>query len=79
MKSVWNVVMSIIMNIIKAIYQNCPNLKYLKLSLQNNDDVSELEKLLINCQHLDGLVIRVWDRPDSIFKILTESSPVGFF
>ena len=34
---------------------------------------------MINCQHLDGLVIRVWDRPDSIFKILTESSPVGLF
>ena len=38
--------------IIQAIYQKCPNLKYLRLVLRNNN-ISELENLLI--QYLNGL------------------------
>ena len=38
------------------IYQNCPNLRYLRLSLFN-ENITEFENLLINCQFLDGLVI----------------------
>ena len=67
--------------VIQAIYQNCPNLKYLKLSLRNSG-IPELEKLLINCQYLNGLVISKVDREtewNGIFKILTKSSPVGLF
>ena len=41
---------------IRAIYQNCPNLKYLKLIFENTD-FSELKELLINCRYLNGLVI----------------------
>ncbi|CAG8544770.1 19695_t:CDS:2 [Rhizophagus irregularis] len=64
--------------IIQAIYNNCPFLKYLKLILLN-DNISELEKLIINCNYLNGLFIIIdslaafdWD---NLFKILTESSP----
>ena len=39
--------------IIRAIYQNCPNLKYLKL-LFKSSDLLELENLLINCQYLNS-------------------------
>src|SRR5438045_9403580 len=42
--------------LIQAIYKNCPNLKYLK-QLFSNDNFSELEKLLINCQYLNLLFI----------------------
>src|SRR6266536_3406244 len=42
--------------IIQAIYHNCPNLKYLTLSI-TNANILELEKLLINCQYLNGLQI----------------------
>ena len=72
-------------NIIKAIYQNCPNLKYLKLWLRNGN-ISEFENLLINCQYLNGLYILVREAGDTfefcwndLFKILTESSPAALF
>jgi hypothetical protein len=42
--------------VIQAIYKNCPNLKYLNLPLNNNNFL-ELEKLLVNCQYLNGLCI----------------------
>ncbi|PKC60454.1 hypothetical protein RhiirA1_539833 [Rhizophagus irregularis] len=68
--------------IIQAIYNNCPFLKYLKLILLN-DNISELEKLIINCNYLNGLFIIIdslaafdWD---NLFKILTESSPNSLF
>ena len=35
---------------IRVIYQNCPILKYLKLSIKNHY-ISELEKLLNNCKY----------------------------
>src|SRR5256885_14224150 len=65
---------------IQTIYQNCPNLKYLELTLCDKD-FSEIEELLINCQYLDGLVIRAdividWN---GLFRILTKSSPESLF
>jgi hypothetical protein len=68
--------------LIQAIYQNCPKLEYFELLLYN-DNLSELEKLLINCQYLRGLVIFAdlfkesdWDY---LFEILVKSSPIGLF
>ncbi|GBC06331.1 hypothetical protein RclHR1_06770014 [Rhizophagus clarus] len=68
--------------IIHAICHNCPYLKYLKLVLLN-DNISEFEKLLINCHYLNGLFIIIdslvafnWD---NLFKILTNSSPNSLF
>ncbi|RIA99414.1 hypothetical protein C1645_811438 [Glomus cerebriforme] len=69
--------------LIQAIYQSCPNLKYLKLSLKNNNNISELDNLLINCQHLNGLVISTCNSKefdwDNLFKSLTRSSPISLF
>jgi hypothetical protein len=67
-------------NIIKAIYQNCPNLMYLKLMFRS-ENILELEQLLINCQHLNGLYFLItnifdWDK---LFEILTLSSPTCLF
>ncbi|PKK63942.1 hypothetical protein RhiirC2_869524 [Rhizophagus irregularis] len=72
--------------IIQAIYQNCPMLKYLKL-LFINSNLLELENLLIYCQYLKGLYIIFEDAWvnyftidwNHLFKILTESSPIGLF
>jgi hypothetical protein len=69
--------------IIQTIYQNCPNLMYLNL-LYKIDNVLELEKLLIKCQHLNRLkfhfdsmdVTMDWD---NLFKILATSSPPSLF
>src|SRR6185437_8398658 len=69
--------------IIKTIYQNCPNLMHLKLCLKNfiNNNILELEKLLINCQHLNELqlcndCVIYWNK---LFKILINSSPINLF
>ncbi|CAB5304851.1 unnamed protein product [Rhizophagus irregularis] len=65
-------------NIIQAIYQNCPNLMYLKLMIRN-ESILELEQLLINCQYLVGLyffAIKTFDW-DELFKVLTISSPTS--
>ena len=69
-------------DLIQAIYRNCSNLKYLKLSIKNNY-ISELEKLLNNCKYLNGLIIKVeakydldWD---NLFNILIKSSPTSLF
>ncbi|CAB4413104.1 unnamed protein product [Rhizophagus irregularis] len=67
--------------LIQAIYENCPNLKYLKLSFINND-ITELEKLLIKCKHLSGLVIIIFENEpdwDNLFKVLIRSSPINLF
>jgi hypothetical protein len=69
--------------IIRAIYQNCPKLKYLKLLIRNSN-IFELDKLLINCQYLNGLYILTdyidnvfyWDY---LFEILTTSSPLSLY
>jgi hypothetical protein len=70
--------------IIQVIYQNCPYLKFLKLMLINSN-ILELENLLINCQHLDGLfiiinttIVSIFDW-DNLFEILTKSSPITLF
>ena len=69
---------------IQAIYQHCPNLRYLKLSL-NNDSIIELEKLLINCQFLNELAIdiiyesRIFNSWVKLFEILVKYSPISLF
>jgi hypothetical protein len=71
-------------NLIQVIYQNCPNIKYLKL-LVRNCNISELEKLLISCQYLNGLYILVSSIQDrvfcwnNLFNVLTKSSPSNLF
>ncbi|GBC01041.1 hypothetical protein RclHR1_04040011 [Rhizophagus clarus] len=69
--------------LVQAIYQNCPNLRYLKLSLVLYDDslISEFENLLINCKFLNELIIDVtgsfcWDK---LFITLSNSSPINLF
>ncbi|PKY40374.1 hypothetical protein RhiirA4_453730 [Rhizophagus irregularis] len=78
--------------IIQAIYKKCPTLKYLKLVIRCCN-ISELEKLLIKCQYLDGLYILVDNTLDgygsefsdkvidwnSLFEILAKSSPINLF
>ena len=66
--------------IIQAIYQKCPNLKYLKL-LFRKSSLLELENLLINCQNLNGLFIVVGEMIDwdDLFKVLAKSSPTSLF
>ncbi|PKY29052.1 hypothetical protein RhiirB3_530247 [Rhizophagus irregularis] len=78
--------------IIQAIYQNCTYLKYLKLVIRNSN-ILELEKLLINCQYLNGLYILVNNMFDSyniehndrvidwdhLFEVLAKSSPNCLF
>jgi hypothetical protein len=72
---------------IKAIYQNCPKLRYLHLSFVNNYNslILEIENLLIYCQFLNGLVINVHDNLnrrfvwEKLFRILVRSSPISLF
>jgi hypothetical protein len=65
--------------LIRAIYQNCPNLKYLKLLIRNSN-ILEFEKLLINCKYLNGLYIIMEDIDcERLFEILTRSSPTSLF
>ncbi|PKY50776.1 hypothetical protein RhiirA4_467422 [Rhizophagus irregularis] len=68
--------------LIHAIYQNCPNLNYLKLSLFS-ENFSEFENLLINCQILNGLeIFCVHDNQINwkiLFEILTRSTPISLF
>ncbi|CAB4414811.1 unnamed protein product [Rhizophagus irregularis] len=70
---------------IKSIYQNCPNLRYLKLPLID-DEVSELEILLTKCKCLVELfiigtnngqnILLGWDK---LLNILAKSSPTSLF
>ncbi|CAG8523890.1 2598_t:CDS:2 [Rhizophagus irregularis] len=67
--------------LIPTIYHNCPNLKYLKLSLSVRN-IIEFENLLNNCQLLNGLVVDIYDHIikfdwDKLFKILSKSSPIS--
>ncbi|CAB5357317.1 unnamed protein product [Rhizophagus irregularis] len=68
--------------LIQAIYQNCPNLNYLKLSLFN-ENISEFENLLINCRILNGLEIYSTHEDQInwkiLFEILTRSTPISLF
>ncbi|PKY46461.1 hypothetical protein RhiirA4_461324 [Rhizophagus irregularis] len=67
-------------DLIQAIYENCPKLKYLKL-IFNNYNILELKNLLINCQYLSGLIIILGNELDwnNLFKILTDSSPINLY
>ncbi|GBB98586.1 hypothetical protein RclHR1_03270009 [Rhizophagus clarus] len=70
--------------LLQTIYQKCPNIKYLKLLIRNSN-ILELEKLLINCHHLNGLYLLIsihQDREfdwDKFFETLTKSSPTSLF
>ncbi|GBC10554.1 hypothetical protein RclHR1_09710005 [Rhizophagus clarus] len=70
--------------LIRAIYQNCPNLNYLRLSM-NNDDILEFGNLLTNCRFLSSLHIMEEDNLfypygnlnwNELLKILVKSSPI---
>ncbi|RIA80098.1 hypothetical protein C1645_882354 [Glomus cerebriforme] len=65
--------------ITRAIYQNCPNLKILKLSF-GYKHTEQLKNLLINCLNLELLHIAnatmYWDQ---LLKILANSSPPNLF
>ncbi|GBB94933.1 hypothetical protein RclHR1_24440002 [Rhizophagus clarus] len=72
--------------LIQAIYQNCPYLRYLRLSLITNFNIliSELENLLNHCQLLNGLIIDLYDTDyafgwDKLFEILNKSSPINLY
>ncbi|UZO03401.1 uncharacterized protein OCT59_023808 [Rhizophagus irregularis] len=71
--------------LIQTIYQNCPNLRYLKLSLvfYDNSLISELDNLLINCKFLNELIIDVTDSQlfgwDKLFVMLAKSSSINLF
>jgi hypothetical protein len=69
-----------IRSLIQTIYQNCPNLKYINVPIKDAV-VTEFEKLLVNSQYLNGLVIeREFDfNYKSIFEVLTRSSPPNLF
>ncbi|RIA79727.1 hypothetical protein C1645_840068 [Glomus cerebriforme] len=67
--------------IIQAIYQHCPNLRYLQLFVRNSN-IREFEKLLIKCQYLKGLYIIINDISydwNNLFEILAKSSPPSLF
>jgi hypothetical protein len=65
-------------SIIQAIYQNCPNLMYLKLMFIS-ENILELEQLLINCKYLNGFhfIIMNLTYLDKLFEMLTTSSPTN--
>jgi hypothetical protein len=72
---------------VQSIYQNCPNLRYLKLILFDesfNGKISDFEILLTNCNYLEGLIVdnsrlTVSFGLDNFYKILTKSSPTSLF
>ncbi|GBB88028.1 hypothetical protein RclHR1_14550002 [Rhizophagus clarus] len=68
--------------LIQAIYQNCRNLNYLKLTLFSQN-IPEFENLLINCQFLNGLeIISTYDGQidwNKLFEVLTSSTPISLF
>ncbi|RGB43409.1 hypothetical protein C1646_809304 [Rhizophagus diaphanus] len=69
--------------LIQTIYQNCPNLRYLRISLMNhtNSLISEFENLSIHCKLLNELIIEIYDdfSWDKLFIILAKSAPIGLF
>ncbi|RIA84307.1 hypothetical protein C1645_832457 [Glomus cerebriforme] len=65
--------------LIQAIYQNCPNIKYLKIPLSNKCNL-ELENLLIKCQNLEGLyLILREEKCEELLETLAKSSPNSLF
>ncbi|RGB26755.1 hypothetical protein C1646_770031 [Rhizophagus diaphanus] len=67
-------------NIIMAIYQNCPNLMFLKLVFII-ENILKLENLLIKCQFLNGFYFHILNLIglDKLFEMLTRSSPTSLF
>jgi hypothetical protein len=68
-------------NVIKTIYQNCPKLRYCKLSA-DFDNFTELENLLINCQYLEELVLDTSSLItnfdfDCLSTVVAKSSPIN--
>ncbi|EXX66823.1 hypothetical protein GLOIN_2v1787517 [Rhizophagus irregularis DAOM 181602=DAOM 197198] len=74
--------------LIRAIYQNCPNLIYLEL-LYRNKIILDLEKLLINCRYLKRIDFNIYHykelrgylyvRWHQLFCTLAVSSPPSLF
>ncbi|RGB43431.1 hypothetical protein C1646_749825 [Rhizophagus diaphanus] len=66
--------------LIQAIYQNCPNLRYLSMPMKEQN-FPEFEKLLINCQNLNGLIFKneMSFKYKSLFEILIKSSPMSLY
>ncbi|GES74754.1 hypothetical protein GLOIN_2v1881634 [Rhizophagus clarus] len=70
--------------LIQAIYDKCPNIKYLKILVRNRN-IPELEKLLTNCPHLNRLYLFIVDNQehtfdwDKLFEILIRSSSTSLF
>ncbi|RIA92908.1 hypothetical protein C1645_820104 [Glomus cerebriforme] len=70
-------------NFIQIICQNCPRLKYVKLLLKGQY-FDEIEQLLMNCQHLEGLYIDADTqinnrRGDELLDKLIKSAPNSLF
>ncbi len=67
--------------LIRAIYKKCPNLKYLKVNIEKDDDILELENLFIKCQYLAGLYItcRKELNFENLFDKLVNSAPDNLF
>jgi hypothetical protein len=73
--------------LIQSICKNCPNLRYFKItSFENSNSlILDLERLLTDCQFLDGLfidIVRCDDNAfswDELFIILSRSAPIGLF
>ncbi|CAG8734163.1 13795_t:CDS:2 [Rhizophagus irregularis] len=66
--------------LIRAIYQNCPNLRYLSMPIKEQN-IPEFERLLINCQNLNGLIFEyeMHFKYKSLFEILIRSSPISLY
>jgi hypothetical protein len=66
--------------LIRAIYQNCPNLRYLYMPIKEQN-IPEFEKLLINCQNLNGLVFmnELYFDYKSLYEVLNRSSPISLY
>ncbi|PKC56220.1 hypothetical protein RhiirA1_474315 [Rhizophagus irregularis] len=66
--------------LIRAIYQNCPNLRYLSMPMMELN-FPEFERLLINCQKLNGLIFKneIFFKYKSLFEILIKSSPISLY
>ncbi|CAB5179721.1 unnamed protein product [Rhizophagus irregularis] len=65
--------------LIQKIYQNCPKLNYLKLSLYNSD-ISEFQNLLKSCQFLIGIeIVDVSVEWKELFDVLAKLSPISLF
>ncbi|PKK65581.1 hypothetical protein RhiirC2_853496 [Rhizophagus irregularis] len=67
--------------LIQAIYQNCPNIKYLKLKI-GNCSILELEPLLISCKYLKVLFLLIGEGQfdwNKLFEIFTKSSSSSLY